>query len=99
MADEQLAFLSATELLQLIASKQVSPVELTELFLRRIDRLDPQLNAFLLVTHDKAMRAAKAADGDGSEFGTDVARTLHVTVPRTRHHRGDYQGGRVVSCA
>lgn len=62
VADEQLAFLSATDLLQLIASKQVSPVELTELFLRRIDRLDPQLNAFLLVTHDKAMRAAKAAE-------------------------------------
>ena len=62
MADEELAFASATELLELIATKQVSPVELTELFFRRIDRLNPQLNAFLITTRDAALATAKAAE-------------------------------------
>ncbi len=62
MADEELAFVSASELLELIATKQVSPVELTELFLRRIERLNPQLHAFLLTVPDSALDAAKAAE-------------------------------------
>ena len=39
-----------------------SSTELTELFLRRIERLNPQLNAFLTVTSDEAMAAAREAD-------------------------------------
>ncbi len=46
MADERLAYQPATKLLKLIASKQVSPVELMETFLARIDRLDPQIASF-----------------------------------------------------
>ena len=41
MASEDLAYLSATELLDLITSGQVSPVELAELYCMRIGRLDP----------------------------------------------------------
>ena len=62
MPNQELAYSSATNLLQLISSKQVSPVELTKLFLERIDRLDPQLNSYLLVTYDQALAAAKAAE-------------------------------------
>ena len=62
MVDEALAFASATELLKLISTKQVSPVELTELYFSRIDRLDSRLNSYLLLTHDVAMDAAKAAE-------------------------------------
>ena len=62
MASDELAFASATDLLELIATKQVSPVELTELYFSRIDRLDSQLNAYLLLTREEAMRAAKAAE-------------------------------------
>lgn len=39
MASDELAFASATDLLKLIATKQVSPVELTQLYFSRIDRL------------------------------------------------------------
>lgn len=70
--DDTLAFVSATELLKLIATKQVSPVELTELFFGRIDRLDSQLNAFLELNRDEAMRVAKAAESAvvrGGELG------------------------------
>ena len=72
MASEELAYCSATELLELIAAGQVSPVELTELYYERIDRLRPQLNAYLLLTRDSAMEAAKEAEAAvvrGDELG------------------------------
>ena len=62
MADERLAYQPATELVKLIASKQVSPVELAETFLARIDRLDPQIDSFLLRTPDLALEQARAAE-------------------------------------
>jgi Asp-tRNA(Asn)/Glu-tRNA(Gln) amidotransferase A subunit family amidase len=53
---------SATELLRLIASGQISPVELTELFLDRIERLDGRLHSFLLLTPELAREQARAAE-------------------------------------
>ena len=58
----ELAFTPATQLRKLVAEKQVSPVELAENSLRRIDELDPTLNAFLAVTPDLAMDAARKAE-------------------------------------
>ncbi len=60
--DEELAFAPASELRTLIATKQVSPVELTELYFERIDRLDSKLNAYLTLTRDEAMESARAAE-------------------------------------
>lgn len=60
--DEKLAFAPASELRTLIATKQVSPVELTELYFERIDRLDSKLNAYLTLTRDEAMESARAAE-------------------------------------
>ena len=62
MPNHDLAYSSATELVTLIKSKQVSPVEVTELFLQRIDRIDPRINSFLLVTDEIAIDRAKAAE-------------------------------------
>jgi aspartyl-tRNA(Asn)/glutamyl-tRNA(Gln) amidotransferase subunit A len=45
-----------------IAAKQLSPVELAKMQLERIRRLDPQLHAFLLVTEERALADAKAAE-------------------------------------
>ena len=53
---------SLKELSQALAAKQVSSVELTTLFLDRIDRLNPQINAFVTVDRDKSLKAAAAAD-------------------------------------
>ena len=60
--DEKLAFTPASELRELIASKQLSPVELTELYFKRIERLDSRLNSYLTLTPDVAMEAARAAE-------------------------------------
>ena len=62
MIDEDLAFAPATELIALIAAKQVSPVELTELYLDRIERLDSQLRSYILVAADHALASARAAE-------------------------------------
>ena len=45
-----------------LRARDISSRELTELYLGRIDRLDPQLNSFISVTPDLALAAADAAD-------------------------------------
>ncbi|HEY1412556.1 MAG TPA: amidase family protein, partial [Rhodopila sp.] len=55
-------FLSIAEAGKLIADKQLSPVELTRICLDRVKKLDPTLHSFLLVTEDRAMADAKAAE-------------------------------------
>ena len=55
-------FLTIAEASRLIASKKLSPVDLTRALLKRIEAVDPMLNAFLLVTGQRAMTAARAAE-------------------------------------
>ena len=47
MSDPMLAFTSAWELARLVRSRKLSPVELIEMLLARIEALNPQLNAYL----------------------------------------------------
>jgi aspartyl-tRNA(Asn)/glutamyl-tRNA(Gln) amidotransferase subunit A len=61
MADE-LAFLTITEAARLIEQKRLSPVELTTALIRRAEALDPQLNAYLLLTADRALDQARHAE-------------------------------------
>jgi aspartyl-tRNA(Asn)/glutamyl-tRNA(Gln) amidotransferase subunit A len=61
MSDE-LAFAAIAELAPRLAAKELSPVELTEAVLARIDRLEPQIKAFITVTPDAARHAARAAE-------------------------------------
>ena len=53
---------SLTELAALLESKAVSSVELTQHFLRRIKQYDGELNSFISVTEEAALKQAKAAD-------------------------------------
>ena len=53
---------SLRQLSQALAAKQVSSVELTRLFLDRIARLNPALNAFVTVDAEKSLNSARAAD-------------------------------------
>ncbi|MER9470930.1 amidase, partial [Mesorhizobium sp. M0482] len=61
-ADDQICFLPATELAQLIRRRDLSPVEVTEAYLRRIEARNPVVNAYTLVLGDQAMEAARAAE-------------------------------------
>ncbi len=58
----ELCFTPALELSALIRAKTLSPVELCEAVLARVERLNPKLNAFITVTADLARRQAKAAE-------------------------------------
>ena len=57
-----MSILTIAEAGRLIAAKKLSPVELARTHLDRIRRLDPALNAFLLVTEERALGDAKAAE-------------------------------------
>jgi aspartyl-tRNA(Asn)/glutamyl-tRNA(Gln) amidotransferase subunit A len=62
MPRQDLTECSATELLQLYRSGQASPVEATQAVLARIERLNPQLNAYVLVAGDEALASARASE-------------------------------------
>ena len=60
--DQELTVTPAYRLRELIGAKQLSPVELTEACLRRVEALNPELNAFLTVCADEALRDARTAE-------------------------------------
>ena len=62
MEKTDIAFLSAAELSRLIKRKEVSPVEATEAYLERIDRVDGKLNSYITVCHEEALEAARQAE-------------------------------------
>ena len=55
-----LAFTPALEQAQLIRQREVSPLELLELYLERIERLDSQLGSYFTVAAEQALAEAKA---------------------------------------
>jgi aspartyl-tRNA(Asn)/glutamyl-tRNA(Gln) amidotransferase subunit A len=55
-------FLTISEAARLIASRKLSPVELTRHCLARISRLDPILHSFITVTEQRALSDARAAE-------------------------------------
>ena len=58
----ELAFLSATELAAKVAAKEISAVELLQMYLQRVDTYNPDLNALCVDIRDQAMADAEAAD-------------------------------------
>ncbi len=64
-----------TELAALIRAGEVSAAELVEISLRRIDELQPTINAFTHVAHESALAAARATpSGDPRPFaGVPIA--------------------------
>src|SRR5919109_5364374 len=70
-----LCYLPALELREAIRSKQVSPVEVVDAVLARIERLNPTLNASCTVTAAAARAAAKEAEA--AVMRGDTLGTLH----------------------
>lgn len=62
--DTTLAFASVTELAGLVARREVASVELVQLFLDRIDRLDGELNSYVHLLAEDALAQAEAKDGE-----------------------------------
>jgi Asp-tRNA(Asn)/Glu-tRNA(Gln) amidotransferase A subunit family amidase len=72
MPDHDLWWLSATELAALMRKRKVSPVELVDAVLERIDKVNPRLNAYVLINADQARREAKAAERALGKRGTKL---------------------------
>ncbi len=62
MNDEQLAFSDATTLGQLIAKRKISSVDLTKLYLSRLEKYGRAYGAVVTIMHERALREARAAD-------------------------------------
>lgn len=62
MDSTELCFMSAGELSRLIQAKEVSPVELVEAHLARIDATEPLLNSFITLLPEEARAAAQKAE-------------------------------------
>jgi len=62
MSDNDVVWSSALDLATRIRQKAVSPVEVTEAVLSRIEALNPRLNAFCLLAADQARAAARDAE-------------------------------------
>lgn len=80
MVSHDIPFLSATETAKAIKARQLSPREVVQAYLDRIDRLDPSLHAFITVTREQALAAARGAeqrlmqaDDLGPLFGVPIA--------------------------
>jgi amidase len=57
-----LHFMTVGELAPLLASKQLSPVELTRAMLDRLDRLEPRYRSYVTRTDEEALEAARVAE-------------------------------------
>jgi aspartyl-tRNA(Asn)/glutamyl-tRNA(Gln) amidotransferase subunit A len=62
MPGEEIYYLSVTELAKRIETKKLSPVELTQAYLTRSERLGPRLNAYARLTPELALSQAQAAE-------------------------------------
>src|SRR3989449_9496395 len=61
-AQDELAYMPATEIAARIARRDLSPVEVVDAFLDRIDRRNQTVNAYVLVLHEEAKRLAHEAE-------------------------------------
>src|SRR5580704_4291461 len=64
MPGEEIVYLSVSELAKRLESKKLSPVELTQAYLDRSQKLGPRFNAYAQLTPETALEQAKAAEKD-----------------------------------
>ena len=76
--DHELAFASIGELHQKYRNKEVSPVEVTQLFIERIESEDIKLNSFLESSFDSALKQAKIAE---KEIESEINKGLLHGIP------------------
>ena len=91
---EELMYASATTLAHAIRDKQVSSQEVVEAYLKRIEEVNPQLNAVVQLTADEAL--AQARQADAALARREIIGPLHG-VPMTIKDQFDTAG--VISTA
>ena len=88
LLSDELTTKSAAELIALIGSRACSPVEVIEAHLRRIDAVNPKLNAVVTLAPDALDRARRAEDSLMSKSETGPLHGLPITVKDTIDTKG-----------
>ena len=94
----ELHWLSAVEAVKLIKTKKLSPVELTDALIKRIDKYDKHFNTFISFRPEQALKEARTAEegvmkGSGvrkdHQLALELLREVHVVVAvELLHGRG-----------
>lgn len=89
---DELVYGSLIEMAEMVRAKKISPVELAEAHLGRIERLNPKLNAIISMDAGRVRAQAKAAEAAAvSRSGNDALGPLHG-VPLTIKSSIDVSG-------
>src|SRR6266576_3858177 len=88
---QDLAGLTVKKASDLLRRRSVSPVDLTQACLTRIDRLNPAINAFITITRDQALATARAMEAEqksgkwrGPLHGIPIALKDNIDTAGTR---------------
>jgi len=103
---DELAFAGVAGQARLVRDGQVKPSELVELCLERIERLNPQLNAFTVVLAEQAKEAAREAEKRGAAKSAGplhgvplaVKDNMDVAGVPTSHGTSAYPGAKTADC-
>ena len=87
-ATDEVAFAGAARIAEMVRAKEISPSELVELYLERISRIEPKLNAYRVVLAEGARADAKRAE-DRLAAGEDAPL---LGVPVAIKDNVDYAG-------
>ena len=88
-ANQDLAFAGPGALAGMVRRRELAPRELVDLFLRRIETIDPSLNAFRVPMADEALAAAEQMDSpDGPLAGVPIAIKDDIPVAGQSMTRG-----------
>jgi aspartyl-tRNA(Asn)/glutamyl-tRNA(Gln) amidotransferase subunit A len=79
-SDRELGFMSAGALLEAYRRKTLSPVEATKAALARIERLEPKLNAFVLVDAEGALAAARQSEARWAKGAPGLVDGVPTTI-------------------
>lgn len=88
MPDPVLCTLTLEELTPLLREKQLSPVEVTQAYLNRIEALDRALNAFITVTRDQALADARRCEQEILRGTTGDRSTASPWLSKTSTQHG-----------
>ncbi len=91
--DEELIFAGPAAIAERVRAGEVSPRELVELSLRRIEGLDPQLGAFRVTFGERALEEAARAPTDGPLAGVPIAIKDDQEIAGQRATRGSRSHG------
>jgi amidase len=84
----ELSSYDALGLAELIRTKQITPCELVEDTIRKIEAINPKLNAVIYKTYDRARKAASAGVGDGPLVGVPFLVKDNATIAGVQQTRG-----------